>query len=120
MKRPALTTPGVIILQTLWIFLFLLINLLFSKAAGTLAGLAILLAFLGTFVARPRAASWGATIPPLATVVGLFLLLPIAGTSSFSLRLAIDVLNALAGLAPYLVLGAAAAWAFVAVQARRI
>lgn len=119
MKRPALTIPGVIILQSAWITLFLLINLLWSKSAGTLAGLAIVTAFLGTLVARPRAASWGATIPPLATVVALFFFLPIFGTSSFSPRLAVDVLNALAGLAPYLVIGAAAAWAFVVVQLRR-
>ena len=119
MKRPSLTIPGVIILQSAWIFLFILINLLFSKSIGTLAGLAVLLAFLGTFLARPRAASWGATIPPLATVAALFLLLPVAGTSSFSLRLAVDVLNSLAGLAPYLVIGAAAAWSLVVVQLRR-
>lgn len=119
MKRPALTIPGVVILQSAWIFLFMLINLLVSKSAGTLAGLAILSAFAATFLARPRAASWGATIPPLATVAGLFILLPVAGTSSFSIQLAIDVLNSLAGLAPYLVIGAAAAWALVVFQLRR-
>lgn len=119
MKRPALTIPGVIILQSGWIFLVMLINLLVTKSAGTLVGLAILMAFMATYLARPRAASWGATIPPLATVAGLFILLPLVGTSPFSLRLAIDVLNALAGLAPYLVLGAAAAWTLVIVQLRR-
>lgn len=120
MKRPSLTIPGIVILQSAWITLFIVINLLWSKSAGTLAGFAILTAFLGTWVARPRAASWGATIPPLATLAALFFFLPIFGTSSFSLRLAVDVLNSLAGLAPYLVLGAAAAWAFVVVQLRRV
>lgn len=119
MKRPALTIPGVIILQSSWIFLVMLINLILSKSAGALAGLAVLTAFLATYLARPRAASWGATIPPLATVAALFVLLPIFGTSSLSLRLAVDVLNSLAGLAPYLVIGAAAAWSFVVLQLRR-
>lgn len=119
MKRPSLTIPGVVILQTIWITLFVIINLFFSKSVGALAGIAILIAFLATFLARPRAASWGATIPPLATVGALFFFLPLVGASSFSSRLAVDVLNSLAGLAPYLVIGAAAAWAFVVVQLRR-
>lgn len=119
MKRPALTTPGVVILQSLLIFLAALTNLMLSKSAGFLTGVAIVVAFFGTLITRPRAASWGATIPPLATVAALFVLLPLFGTSTYSLRLAVDVLNSLATLAPYLVIGAAVAWAFVVVKVRR-
>jgi hypothetical protein len=119
--RPALTSPGVIILQSVAIFLAVAIDLAFSASIGLITGITLAVAFAGgAMLARPRARSWSAITPPLALVVSLAALLPTLGTSSLSpARLAVDLINALAAIAPYLVLGASATWAYVLVRARR-
>lgn len=119
-QRPALTTPGVIILQSLVLFLAIAIDLAFSKSIGLLTGFALVFVFAaGAILSRSSARTWSAITPPLAVVISLFVLMPTIGTSSFKpTRLAVDLLNSLAQVAPFLVLGAAATWAYVIVASR--
>lgn len=118
--RPALTTPGVIILQTLALFLAIALDLVFSSTVGLITGITLVSVFAGgALLARRQARSWSAITPPLAVVAALSLLMPTLGNSSFSpARLSVDILNALAAIAPFLVLGAAATWTYVAVRLR--
>lgn len=119
-QRPALTTPGVIILQSLILFLAIAIDISVSATVGLVTGIALIVVFSGGAIfARRRSRSWSAITPPLALVVALGLLMPTLGNSSFSpARLAVDILNALAAVAPFLVLGAAATWAYILVRSR--
>ena len=118
--RPALTTPGVIILQSLALFAAIALDLAFSASLGLITGVTLIAAFAGgALFARRQARSWSAITPPLALVFALSLFMPTIGTSSFSpARLSVDILNALAAIAPFLVLGAAATWTYVLVRAR--
>lgn len=120
-QRPALTTPGVIILQSAILFAAVALDIAISASIGMLTGIALAVVFTGgALFARPRSRSWSAITPPLALVIGLLFLMPTIGNSSPSpARLGVDVLNALAAIAPYLVLGATATWAYVLVRARR-
>jgi hypothetical protein len=117
---PRLTTPGVIFLQSLFLFLAVAMDLLFSKSVGLFTGMTLLLVFsAGALLARPKARSWSAITPPLAVMLSMAVLMPILGTSDFSpARLSVDILNALAAIAPYLVLGAAVTWAYILMRAR--
>lgn len=120
-QRPALTTPGVIILQSLALFLAIAIDITFSSTVGLTTGVTLILVFAGgALLARRQARTWSAITPPLAVVIALGVLMPTLGNSSFSpARLAVDVLNALAAIAPYLVLGAVTTWAYVAARLRK-
>lgn len=118
--RPALTAPGVIILQSIALFLTIAVDLFFSKSIGLVTGIVLLVVFAGgAIMARKRARTWSAITPPLAVVVALMILLPSVGTSRFSpTRLSVDILNSLAAIAPFLVLGAAVTWAYVLIRSR--
>lgn len=119
-QRPALTSPGVVILQSLVLFAAIAVDLAFSASLGLITGVALILVFaFGALLARRSARSWSAITPPLAVVIGLALFMPTIGTSSMSpARLSVDILNGLAAIAPFLVLGAAATWTYVLVRVR--
>lgn len=119
-KRPSLTSPGVIILQSFALFVMTAFDIYFSKSIGILTGVTLVVVFTGgALLARRKARSWSAITPPLALVFSLIILLPLVGTSHWSpARLGVDVLNALAAVAPYLVLGAVVTWLYVLSRSR--
>lgn len=108
--KKGLTKAGVIVLQTLFISIFTLIELVFRHGIGISTGLAICIAALGGVHLGRTGTGYVAVVnPPLAfAVVALFAISIIDG-----LRLAkvgIDFVAALASAAPYLLLGAAYGW----------
>jgi hypothetical protein len=119
-SRVRLTPAGTVILQSLFIFIALAVELTLVSSVGRITGIALLLAFAGgAFLTRPAAQSWGAVTPPIAVGFSLLLLLPSLGTSSLSIAsLSVDALNSLAALAPFLVVGAAGAWANIWFRSR--
>jgi hypothetical protein len=108
---PGLTAPGIAALPSALLFLLVGIEILIRDHVGIISGLAILVANSGgSWLARRDARRAAAITPPLATLISLLIWLPI-GPSTLSLtRLSIDLLSALASLAPYLLLGAAFSW----------
>jgi hypothetical protein len=109
---PRLTAPGLVILQSLFISVGLVAELLVRQKVAFFTGAIVLIAFAGGVIfARPKIAPLAAVVPPLATFFGLILFLPTVGPSSLSLTaLAVDVSSSLANLAPYLLFGALGAW----------
>lgn len=120
MTRPALTSPGVIILQSLALFAAIALDLALSASVGLITGITLVVVFgFGALLARRSARSWSAITPPLAVVIGLATFMPTIGTSSTApARLSVDILNALAAIAPFLVLGAVGAWTYVLIRVR--
>ncbi|MEI6249672.1 MAG: hypothetical protein WCP54_00785 [Actinomycetes bacterium] len=108
---PGLTSQGTAALPSALIFLLVGIEILLRDHVGLISGLAVLLANGGgSWLARRDARRAAAITPPLATLVSLLIWLPIGPSTLSITRLSIDLVSALASLAPYLLVGAAFAW----------
>ena len=106
-----LTNQGTALVPSAICFLGIGIELIFRGKVGLLSGLAILIANVGgSWLSRKNAKRIAAITPPLATLTSLLFWLPIGPSSLSITRLLLDTVSALASLAPYLLLGALAAW----------
>ena len=106
-----LTAPGIAALPSALLFLLMGIEILIRDHVGLFSGLASLLVNGGgSWLARRDARRAAAITPPLATLISLLIWLPIGPSTLSPSRLAIDLLSALASLAPYLLVGAAFSW----------
>jgi len=107
---PGLKKEGVLVLQSLLIFLSTFIELWLRSGVGILTGLILLLSFFGGIrFGRPGTAYVAVVSPPLAFAASaLFWSLILDG---FTLsRVGIDVVAALASEAPFLIIGAIYGW----------
>jgi hypothetical protein len=106
-----LTNQGAALVPSAVCFIGIGIELILRGKVGSFSGLTILIANIGgSWLSRANAKRIAAVTPPLAVLVSLIFWLPI-GPSSLSLtRLLIDIVSALASLAPYLLFGALVAW----------
>ena len=116
-KGPGLTTPGVVILQFLFIFLIQAFELQFLSDAndpvtGILTGLAIVIAFGGgLYLGRPGTAYASAVNPPIAFLIStVFLLITIGGTGLHPTSFGPAIVKSLAKEAPFLIIGAIIGW----------
>ena len=105
-----LTKPGVVVIQTLFIGLFAVIELLFRHGVGLFTGVAICVAVLGTIrFGRKGTAYVAAATAPLA--FALLTLITILLQDGLHLsRIGVDFVASLASVAPYLLISAAYGW----------
>ena len=116
-KGPGLTTPGVVILQFLFIFLIQAFELQFLSDAndpvtGILTGLAIVIAFGGgLYLGRAGTAYASAVNPPIAFLIStVCLLITIGGTGLHPTSFGPAIVKSLAKEAPFLIIGAIIGW----------
>jgi len=116
-KGPGLTTPGVVILQFLLIFLIEAFDLQFLSSAndpitGFFTGIAIVATFAGgLYLGRPGTSYASAVNPPIAFFfVTIILLITIGGTGLHPSSFGPAIVKSLAKEAPFLIVGAIIGW----------
>jgi hypothetical protein len=107
---PGLKKEGVVVLQTLFIALFTLLELWIRSGVGVVSGLVIALAlFGGVRLGRPGTRYVSVVTPPLAFAATVFFYAIASHGISIS-RVGIDFVAALASVAPFLILSALYGW----------
>jgi hypothetical protein len=114
-KKPALSGPGlnkqgVVVLQTLFIFIFSWLEMWIRNGAGILTGLILcLVTYGGVSYGRTGTRYVSAVTPPLAfaatTLIYIFI-----SDGLHPARIGIDFIAALASVAPYLLISALYGW----------
>ena len=103
---PGLKKEGVVVLQTLFIALFTLLELWIRSGVGVVSGLVIALAlFGGVRLGRPGTRYVSVVTPPLAFAATVFIYAIASHGISIS-RVGLDFVAALASVAPFLILSA--------------
>jgi len=115
MKKPSLSGPGlkkegVVVLQTLFILIFSWLEIWIRNGAGILTGLILLLVTYGGVAYGRTGTRYAAAVtPPLAfaatTLIYIFL-----SDGLHPARIGIDFIASLAGVAPFLLIGALYGW----------
>ncbi len=110
-KGPGLTVPGVIVLQFLLILLAEFIEYRFTKV-GVITGVALLIAFAGGLYLGRNGTSYSAVVnPPISFLVAtIFLMITVGGVGLKVTKIGLDLVTSLAGVAPFLVIGAGIGW----------
>ena len=109
-QGPGLKKEGIVVLQTLCIAFFVLIELTIRTGVGVLTGIAICVALYGSLrFGRPGTTYVSVVTPPLAFAgSALFITMIVDGFRPS--RIGIDLIAALASEAPFLILAAAYGW----------
>lgn len=116
-KRPpipisphGLTKPGVVVIQSLFIGLFVVLELVLRHGVGAFTGIAICVAvFLTIRFARKGTAYVAAATAPLAFALVAIVTI-ILQDGPHPSRVGVDFIAALASVAPYLLISAAYGW----------
>lgn len=109
-SKKGLTKAGVIVLQTLFIGLFSVIEITFRHGIGVFTGIAICIAVIGTIrFGRSGTAYVSAATAPLAFAGTTFIAIVLVDGLHPS-RIGVDLIAALASAAPYLLIAAALGW----------
>ena len=105
-----LTKPGVVVIQTLLIGFFVIVELVFRHGVGVITGIAICVAVFGTIrFARQGTAYVAAATSPLAfALVTLITILLQDGPHPS--RVGVDFIASLASVAPYLLISVTYGW----------
>ena len=107
---PGLKKEGVVVLQTLFITLFTLLELWIRSGVGIVTGLVLgLSVFAGIRFGRKGTRYVSVVTPPLAFAATVLINAIISHGISLS-RVGIDFVAALASVAPYLIVGALYGW----------
>ncbi len=107
---PGLKKQGVVVLQTLFIALFTLLELWIRSGVGIVTGVVLCLAvFGGVRLGRTGTRYVSVVTPPLA-FAGTILVSVIAADGIKISRVGIDFIAALASVAPYLIISALYGW----------
>lgn len=111
---PGLTTQGVIILQSVFLMIAMLIENLIKGSSGLITGLMIWICFFGAiYLGRAGTSFMAAVTPPIALVANSILIFTSSNLLNFSIsKVIIETIATLAATAPYLISGAAIAWYF--------
>lgn len=119
-KGPGLTVAGVIILQFLLILIVQLFEYTFTKV-GIISGIAISIAFAGgLYLGRPGTSFSAVVNPPIAFLAATIIsMVTVGGSGMHVTKIGLDLVTSLAGVAPFLVIGAAIGWPIHLVKARR-
>ena len=109
-QGPGLKKPGIIILQTLFIGLFVFIEMTIRTGVGVMTGIAICVALIGSLrFGRPGTTYVSVVTPPLAFAASaLFVTILLDGFKPS--RVGIDFISALASEAPFLIISALYGW----------
>ena len=114
---PGLKKEGVVVLQTFFIGLFTFIELWLRGGVGIITGIAILGCFYGGIrFGRPGTTYVAAVTPPIAFAASA-LVFTILFDGLRPSRVGIDVIAALASVAPFLIIGSLYSW-FVFLNAK--
>ena len=109
-QGPGLKKPGIVVLQTVFIGFFVLIEMTIRTGVGILTGIAICAATFGSLrFGRPGTTYVSAVTPPLA-FAGSALLFTILLDGFRPSRVGIDFIAALASEAPFLIISALYGW----------
>ena len=107
---PGLKKQGVVVLQTLFIALFTLLELWILGGVGIVTGLVLCISvFAGIRFGRQGTRYVSVVTPPLAFAATVFINAVISHGISIS-RVGIDFIAALASVAPYLIISALYGW----------
>ena len=107
---PGLKKQGVVVLQTLFIALFTLLELWIRSGVGIVTGVVLCIAvFGGVRLGRSGTRYVSVVTPPLA-FAGTILVSVIAADGIKISRVGIDFIAALASVAPYLIISALYGW----------
>ncbi len=107
---PGLKKQGVVVLQTLFIALFTLLELWIRSGVGIVTGVILCIAvFGGVRLGRSGTRYVSVVTPPLA-FAGTILISVIAADGIKISRVGIDFIAALASVAPYLIISALYGW----------
>jgi len=109
-QGPGLKKQGIIILQTLFIGLFVLLEMTIRTGVGVMSGIAICLALFGSLrFGRPGTTYVSVVTPPLAFAASALLITILLDGFKPS-RVGIDFIAALASAAPFLIISALYGW----------
>ncbi len=119
-KGRGLTVPGVFILQTLLIFAAESFEYSYTKV-GIFTGIALLISFFGgLYLGRAGTSFVSVVNPPLVFMFAtLVLMATVGGTGLHLTKIGVDLISAMSGAAPYLVLGTFLGWIIHFFKARR-
>ena len=107
---PGLKKEGVVVLQTLFIALFTLLELWIRSGVGIVTGLVLCLSvYAGNRFGRKGTRYVSVVTPPLAFAATIFIYAIAAHGISIS-RVGIDFVASLASVAPYLIISALYGW----------
>jgi hypothetical protein len=115
LKKPTLPGPGlnkqgVVVLQSLFIFNFVSLEIWIRAGAGIISGIVILLVgFGGISYGRTGTRYVAAVTPPLAFAATALFMTILSDGLSIS-RVGVDFIAALASVAPFLLIGALYTW----------
>lgn len=110
LSRKGLTKAGVVVLQTFFIGLVSIIEVLFRHGIGVFTGIMICLAVLGTVrFGRAGTEYVSAATAPLAFAIPTFLATSLSDGLHVS-KIGVDFVSSLASAAPYLLISAAYGW----------
>jgi uncharacterized membrane protein len=115
LKKPTLPGPGlnkqgVVVLQSLFIFIFASLEIWIRSGAGIISGVIILLVgFGGISYGRKGTRYVAAVTPPLAFAATALFMTILSDGLSIS-RVGVDFIAALASVAPFLLIGALYTW----------
>ena len=109
-QGPGLKKQGIVILQTLFIGIFVLIELTVRTGVGILTGIAICAALFGSLrFGRPGTTYVSVVTPPLAFAFSALSIIILLNGFKPS-RVGIDFIAALASVAPFLLVSALYGW----------
>jgi len=109
-QGPGLKKPGIVVLQTIIIGLFVFIEMTIRTGVGILTGIAICVALFGSLrLGRPGTTYVSVVTPPLA-FAGSALLITMILDGFKPSRVGIDFIASLASEAPYLIIAALYGW----------
>jgi len=109
-QGPGLKKEGIVVLQTLFIAIFVFTEMTIRTGVGVLTGIAICVALYGSLrFGRPGTTYVSVVTPPLAFAGSALVITILLGGFRPS-RVGIDFIAALASEAPFLILAAAYGW----------
>ncbi|MEK6648454.1 MAG: hypothetical protein AABY37_03970 [Actinomycetota bacterium] len=109
-SRKGLTKAGVVILQTLFLSFFALIELIFRHGIGIFTGLAICIAVFGGIRFGRYGTTYVSVVNPPLAFAGIVLMAIVLIDGLHPSRIGLDFVAALASAAPYLLLSTAYGW----------
>lgn len=110
LQGPGLKKQGVVFLQSLFISLFALIEMIFRHGTGSLTGIMICLVTFGAIKFGRRGTRYVSVVTPPLALAAIVLLYAVV-TSHFSpARIAVDFISNIASQAPFLIVMSIYGW----------
>ena len=109
-QGPGLKSPGIVVLQLLFIGLFAAIEIIFRKGVGLPTGIALCIALYGGLRFGRKGTTYVSVVtPPIVFAICVFALVVFSDGFKPS-RIGIDFIASLASEAPFLILSALYGW----------